>query len=302
MNPANANWRVINFLFIISRMGVPLFFMCSGMTMFRRKHGIREIFLSSIPKILIPYFFWMLIYGVSEAINSSTPRIAVNSIIKAVIFGHYHTWFIATLIGLYIITPLVQEFIYDSVLLRYAIVLSLIFTVITPYVSLVGDNRVENVINDFNMHFVVGYILYFLLGYFLGNTQLVGRNALLYGAPILFFLVICQFLCVTKVGEKGQDIQNYFSAFSVICVIISSLIFLFVRTVAEKIDAPKLVTAVMMLESFGIGIYLVHPLFLPLINGMHGYIRIIGAMIVYICALLTNAIIYITPLKKLLLK
>ena len=43
INPCDMKWQVINLVFIISRMGVPLFFMCSGATMFLRKHSIKEI-------------------------------------------------------------------------------------------------------------------------------------------------------------------------------------------------------------------------------------------------------------------
>ena len=302
INPLDMQWKITNFLFIISRMGVPLFFMCSGMTMLRRKHSIKEIYLSSIPTILKSYFCFMLVYGIIDAIHSSSVKIAINCVIKSLIFGRYHTWFIATLIGLYVITPLIQEFVSDHRLLRYSIILSLIFNIIASYAPLIPDARVKTLVGDFKIHFLVGYVMYFLMGYYLGNIDLKKKMALPLCGMIILLLAVCQFLCVKNAPAKGPDIQNIFADLSIIGILLFPSVFLFIKEAFENFDNKKLVRVTSFLEPLGIGIYLIHPLFLPLIDGMHGYIRLVGVLLIYACALVTNIIISVTPLKKCFLK
>lgn len=295
-------WEVINLAFIVSRIGVPLFFMCSGYTMFRRKHSIREVFVRNLPGIIIPYISWMLVYGGIDAIGSSSVRIAIFSIVKTVIFGRYHTWFIATIIGLYLITPLLQEFIYDKKLLVYFLTLSFTFTVIAPYVRLIGDDRIVHTINDFNMNFVLGYVIYYLAGYFIGNLVFDKRIAILSFLCFSMTLCVCQVLCIKEVTDIGSQIQIFYSEFSIIGLILAVSLFVFLRCIANKDYSERAQLHIVKWAELGIGIYLLHPLLLPLISNLHGFNILAGTIAIYVSALLINLGISLTPLEKCFLK
>lgn len=295
-------WKIINLVFIVSRMGVPLFFMCSGVTMFRRKHSIKEIVSKSLPHILVPYAFWMCIYGCIDAVGASSLRVAVNAIIKSVVFGRYHTWFIATLIGLYLVTPLIQEFVYNRKLLAYFLALSVLFTVIFPYAGRIGDDRIVTTLNDFNMHFVVGYVIYYLIGFYISELEIGRKMTLLCGIVFTAACCICQGLCLYKVADLGQDIQNYYSAFSIIGIVLSGSFFIILMSISNKQYPEGMKKVVFGWAKLGIGIYLVHPLLLPLIANLHGNFRFVGGLLVYIIALIINLLISVTPLKKILLQ
>ncbi len=301
MAVGDTQWKVINLVFIASRMGVPLFFMCSGVTMFRRKHSIKEILTVSLPHVLVPYAIWMLVYGVIDAISASSPRVAVNAIIKSVIFGRYHTWFIATLIGLYLITPLIQEFVYDRKLLGYFLILSGLFTVLLPYAEKLGDDRIVTVLDDFNMHFVVGYIIYYLAGYYISSLELDKRATIISLFVFVASYCICQIMCMQKVADIGQDIQYYYSAFSILGVILAVSFFIALMSLTDKQYGEGVNKVIPRWAKLGMGIYLVHPLFLPLIADFHGCYRIVGGIMVYVIALVINAVISVTPLRKVLL-
>lgn len=270
------SWSTINLFFIIVRAGVPLFFLCSGYGMFQRRHGIKEIYTSSVRRILVPYFCWMLIFGCMEAVKSSTVKIGIGEIIKALVFGRYHTWFIATLLGLYIVTPFIQEFIYDRQLLKYFIIVSLAFTIIIPLFGLIGDDRLTHIFNDFNMNFVVGYVLYYILGYFIGGLE-NGRIQLIIAALMtVVALAICQIICIKDLMVKGPEVQNYYSAFSVLGFIIPVSLFYIFKCIFADMGKERVAGAVSGLAKLGMGIYLVHPLLLPLIKEMHGYRIFLG--------------------------
>lgn len=298
--PGDTRWRIINLLFIIVKTGLPLFFMCSGATMLRRKHSIQEIFTSSIPRVIIPYVAWMVVYGIVDAIGASSPRVAVNAVIKSVIFGHYHTWFIATLLGLYLITPFIQVFVQEKNLVLYFLILSVIFTVLLPYTQLLGDDRLTTVISDFNMHFVVGYVIYYLAGYYIVNYAKAFKWYLCAGVYVIC-LAITQLLSAVKVGTIGQEVQNYYSTFSIMGFVLTISLFMTIMSLTGDMQGEKLLKVTGIIGSIGIGIYLLHPMLLPVISGFHGYYRIPGALIIYVIAAGINLILRLTPLRKLFL-
>lgn len=98
-------WIAVNAVFTLAKAGVPLFFMCSGAVMLQKWRSIREIWSHSIPNLLVPYVTWMLVYGIRDVFSlyesgNLTMRTGINAIAKAVLFGQYHTWFVAALIVL----------------------------------------------------------------------------------------------------------------------------------------------------------------------------------------------------------
>ncbi len=297
----DVQWHIINLAFIISRMGVPLFFMCSGVTMFRRKHSIKEIFLVNLPNILVPYVFWMLIYGCIDAIGSSSLRVAINAVIKPVIFGKYHTWFIATLVGLYLVTPLLQEFVYKRHLLIYFLILSCVFTVFVPYASKLGDDRLVDTLSDFNMNLVAGYVMYYLIGYFIRNLRCYRRVFIISIALFITAYCTCHWLCVYTVDDLQHDIQNYYSAFSIIGIILAVSFFIMMMSSADKQYSEGVNNVIHEWAKLGIGIYFAHPLLIPLIENLHGVLRIVGGFAVYIIVVIIIFVISVTPLKRILL-
>lgn len=82
-------------------------------------------------------------------------------------------------------------------------------------------------------------------------------------------------------------------------------IFLFIgikSTTQKKISEEKEHTVIYKWASLGMGLYLFHPMLLPLIVDFHGICRFIGVIEVYLCAAIINLVISFTPLKKLFLR
>lgn len=116
----------------------------------------------------------MLVFGVRDGISLIQGgygiRTVLNALIKDIVFGEYHTWFIMTLIGLYLITPLLYEIVRNEKLMQYFLLLSILFTVILPFIGkLDNSGRLHTALETFNMRFVVGYVMYYVLGYYLSG-------------------------------------------------------------------------------------------------------------------------------------
>lgn len=97
--------------------------------------------------------------------------------------GHYHMWFILMISGLYICIPLIKPIISSEERLKYYLTLAIVFSFIIPeIVTIVNDfapelviKGVENVnhdVSNMNMHIVLGYVSYFVLGYYLNIVDL----------------------------------------------------------------------------------------------------------------------------------
>lgn len=294
-------WFILNAVFMLSRAGLPVFFLCSGVGMLQKKRTLKSICFGNVFTLLRTYCCWMLIFGICDVFslwqtNMLSLRTGVNAMIKAVIFGKYHTWFIATILGIYIIIPFLQEITEKRELLRYFLVLSTIFTILLPYMSTVPAlARLYKVVEDINMKFVVGYTLYFMLGYYLSQIR-TDRLKWIAPAVLLLCLISGGAISYHVSVSVGTDCQKIYNEFSFFGFLISIFLFLSFRVLfcegGERFRKLMAKTA-----GLGIGIYLAHPLFQFLIRDFEGLYSILGAVILYLLVFGIMLILSVTPMS-----
>lgn len=310
LSPETPEWKIINLLFLFSRCGVPVFFMCSGMGMLAKERSIESVYKKNIAGILKIYVLWMLVYGVRDSINLvreglGSFRTIRNAFLKDIIFGQYHTWFIMTLLGLYLITPLLYEIVKREKLLHYFVVLSIVFTVILPLAGEIsGFGRLHDTFETINMRFVTGYVMYYVLGYWLSQmtwpqrrtysisvkgrslfaTYTVSRKkAGIITALLLVGSSLCAYILSNMISAaSGEANQRVYGEFAPLGLLINvSLLMLFKILIASE-KHRKFIT---VLGRCGTGIYLMHPLLLPMASLFPGIGRIFGGIVVYLTAL-----------------
>ncbi len=300
-----------NYKFCVSHfpMRCTGFFMCSGMGMLAKKRSIESVFKKNIFGLLKIYIGWMLVFGVRDGISLIQEgygiRTVLNAFIKDIVFGQYHTWFIMTLIGLYLITPLLYEIVRNEKLMKYFLILSVLFTVIIPVVGkLDGSGRLNAAFATINMRFVVGYVMYYVMGYYLSCITWSGdrayaislkdhsllrivpsrKKAFIVTAALFAVSVLTAFIisCMASVrsGEAAQTVYGEFAPLGVIINI--SFLMLFRICITDE----KNKRWISLLGSCGTGIYLMHPLLLPIAARFSGVSRLLGGMIVYLIALI----------------
>lgn len=297
-------WYGINLAFELSKIGVPIFFMCSGAVMLRKERSIHKIYQHNIMSVIKVYICWMLIYGIRECMSMITNgnvsiRTLANAMIKSVLFGQYHTWFIPTILGLYMITPILYVIVQHRTLGKYFLCLAIVFTIFIPFVEkLDRSGRVADTFSDFNMQFCVGYSLYYVLGYYIAAMSR-GRKM-----DIIAFLVsICLAFLISNqralAGAYG-DTQNVYTEFSVLGFLICvSLFSFFVRTGDKWSRVPEMTKNIIRtLSRYGIAIYLMHPLFLPIIDNWTGLSCIPGALIIWIVVVVVVRFIDFLPVRR----
>ncbi|MCJ7482065.1 MAG: acyltransferase family protein [Thermodesulfovibrionales bacterium] len=103
------------FYYTLTRMGVPLFFMCIGYLLLSKPETIAEFLKKHLLPLLISFFVWSAIYDfMSNDIfqNGITLHQAFKTflhIIKSATVGYY--WFFYSLIGIYLFVPVLWAFL-----------------------------------------------------------------------------------------------------------------------------------------------------------------------------------------------
>lgn len=140
---------------IIYSFHMPLFFLISGFLMNNGKEiQLKKYYIHKIKRILIPYFFINLIDFFPRTLFPNL----VNSkfdIMRVFFYGTKITWFIYTLFMIFMIFPFLEKYILKKD--RYYL-----FGII---LILVNYFKVFSKIEIFSINVVVGYLLYFYIGY-----------------------------------------------------------------------------------------------------------------------------------------
>lgn len=142
---------------------VPIFFMISGSLLLNKEESLSVIYTKRLPKIILPFIFWTVVYIFFDVTHSNHTwqELSIKAISEPII---YHLWFIYTLIGLYVVTPLIRVLTKNLSrnYLEYLIILSFIVSSIFPLIF-----KIFKISIGIPVPFAEGYILYFLLGYYL---------------------------------------------------------------------------------------------------------------------------------------
>lgn len=295
-------WKIMNFIFMISRMGVPVFIMCSGAGMLSREHTIKEIWRKNIFGLLKVYVGWMAVLGVWDVIQiwirgeNANLRVMVNAFIKCILFGKYHTWFIFTLLGLYVITPLLYRIVQQKEYLFYYLLLSIVFTVILPVFSGVEQlDRLMAVADSINMHFVVGYSLYFVIGYFICRCmehRWEKYAEIVFGLSVVTAYVLSIFISL-QTEIANQEAYGLFSPCGFIMSV--SLMVLFKKYIGEE-RKSWFINGIAALQKYGIAIYLFHVIFVEIWSKGSGMIYVLTAMLIWALCLGVSVMVYRIPL------
>lgn len=173
-----------NFFDSLSRASVPLFVMVSGALFLDERYPFtRKSWLRHIGKMLSFYFFWSTLYAI--VYDWLYPLIVYNSfslprILWGIINGYIHLWFVPMLIGLYLLLPLLRLWVKSENrrCIEYFLLLSLVFSFIIPQgIQLLNCfcpalSNLSILIDHIQMNYPVGYISYFILGWYLHNCDL----------------------------------------------------------------------------------------------------------------------------------
>ena len=265
--PVNTlDWQVLNAYDSVVRFCVPVFFMVSGALFLQPERNITltSILRKYIPRILVAYVVWSAFYAVLTTYGPGGTGSA-RTLVEQFVLGHYHLWFLFVLGGIYLVTPLLRAMTAERKNAWYFVVLAFIFASVLPMLTHLPQvgYLIAGVLETTRMHLVLGYSLFFVLGYLLSTMPLTRKLV-----TVTSVLGICGVLATAGLtalfSVRAGSPTGFFYDFLTPNVVFAAIaVFVGARAVSARrspADAqPHPVVALVGTLSFGI--YLVHPFF-----------------------------------------
>lgn len=251
------DWNVANFYDSISRYSVPLFFMISGSLLLSQDYGFIEFLKKRVGKILPPFLFWSLMYSILNRYVFISEVFNVSKVVKDVLYGsEYHFWFIYALIGVYLFTPILQNWIKNA--LQKEILYVLIIWILTLIINIPG---LKIYFPRIDLSYFSGFLGYFILGYYL--KQYIAKEKLI-SVLLIIFGGLITILGTYFFSINDAKFYSYFYEYlNLNTLMVSSGIFLLFKKI--EISNEKINLIVLNLNQCCFGIYLIHPLVLKLL-------------------------------------
>ena len=187
---------ILTFFDSLTRTGVPLFFMITGVFMLsdRREITYKEFLKKRLPKLIIPFIIISVIYYINECFKIGD-QVSLNMYLKLLTSGQikYHFWFMYVIIIIYMFIPFIKKLVQniDKKSLKNLIILIFIFGNVLGTINLytVKYNLIS--LNSFILPDLIKYTNYVFLGYYVFNYDINKKNRkIIYMLSIICILLI----------------------------------------------------------------------------------------------------------------
>ncbi len=252
----------------LSAPAIGLFFMISGALLLPVKDMTAETFYKKrLSKIGIPLIVWSLFYIL---IHTGNNELSIEYFFSEILLIPFKPvegvlWFVYTLIGLYLIAPVLSAWLNKAS--QKTIKLILLFWSITlffPYINIIipgiyveKPTNAAGIVMANPLFYFSGYIGYFLLGYYLNKypLKLKGKKFLLY---IIIFLLFSVVLPGVVYLNPDINIENslLYRYLTINMALLSIVYFSLIQKLSFKIILFN--NFLVDLSKMSFGIYLIH--------------------------------------------
>lgn len=304
------HWLIANSYNALFRFGVPVFVMISGALFLSdcRKADMKKLYLRNILRLGVIFILWSCIYGLIDCTKIGIREMPPDSILREMLYGRYHLWYIPMIIGIYMLIPILKIWVQNAPRrnIEYFLLLFLIFQIgketinaLFPYDELI---YVTTLINPY---MVCGYLGYFVLGYYISHYGISRKYCRIIYIAALPSAACNLFLSWRLSIRKGAPLAAIDDCFGIFTFIIICALFLFFT---DKVSAHSFgktagkITREAALDT--LGVYLMHVGLIELLEpaGIHSMMlpNIIGiplfAVFCYLSCSAVTAVLRRIPL------
>jgi len=302
-------WWAGNLWGAASRWGVDAFIMASGALLLdpSKEEPLGVFYRKRAARVLIPLLFWSAFYlGLRAVFGSGLTR---EALLNALLTGkpYYHLWYLFMIPGLYFYTPFLRRYIGATPPRERRIAVASLLALAALYTFFRYFYRAS--VGETAFTLFVPYVGLFLAGYEwrAGGPPRISARAL-WGVILLCWAAIAlgSYPLVGRYGPyQGLYLYDRLSPFNI--AIAMSLFALFYRTDVPARAPAWVQRAVARLYPATFGIYLIHPLWLTLLERLdlitHPLHPAIGVPLIVVMAyllayLLTRVMLRIPALRR----
>lgn len=247
----------------LSYMAAPcigLFFMVSGALLLPSRHACFDFLRLRLSRILAPTLFWTAFYITLHCTTIDSKDIS-QYLFKSILGipfsaqGHGILWFMYTLMGIYLLVPILSRWWYAASKREIELYLCIwLISVCYPYIRLIVDipSDETNMLYNFS-----GYVGYFVLGAYLSRYKTDGLMKIKVILPsLIVFSVLLP--VITILTEKEINFYRLFWYLFISVVAQCIFYFVLIQRYAGKIKQIKVVNLIENISKMSFGIYLIH--------------------------------------------
>lgn len=264
------NWVSCMFIEALFYFAVPVFFMLTGATLmnYRKRYDTGAFFKKRFFKTFVPFMIWSII-GICWSIfytkgmkisDINTPAKFISAVINCKGMGIY--WFFPALFSVYLTIPLFSLIDEDKRIgkkgiFTYLILVYIVLNVILPFVCRLTGIQWNSALNAVSCG---GYVVWFLIGYLLANTDINKKfRILIYILGLIGFFMYF-YLTVQNSFKTGKFDKTYAGYMNIPAMLMGTAVFVFFKygkwNFIDKHE--KAVRFVRNLSSASFGVYLIH--------------------------------------------
>ena len=267
-------FQVLNLYDGLAHWCVPVFVMLSGMFLLDPGHSLplSKLFFGHILRIAVALTVWGTAYAlVGQVTANGLSWESVQAALYQVLLGRtsFHLWFLYMIIGLYLVTPILRAFVRGASRgdFHWFFLLVFLFACIIPTILRLRPSQTLSLyVNNLNLKLVLGYVGYYVLGYYLKAYSL--------SRPAEYLIYVLGILgaAVTVGGtawlsqQRGMLVQTLYNYDSPNIALMSAAVFVFFRYVLGVSEERSRRQRVSGVAKISFGIYLVHVFFLILLR------------------------------------
>lgn len=264
---------------------VPVYVMISGRFFLDPQRRVSNSkIVKAIIRIIIAFVVWNFMYQIFYILSGAYSTLNWKGILMQAVLGPYHFWYLYMIIGLYVITPFLRKITENKRLMEYFIVLFILFQGVQYYgtnLPIIGGTIAE-ILDKFNVHFVLGFSGYYILGYYLYRYRIPQKKEVILYSIAVILLVVVGTLTVYRTLMEGVNNEWYTKYLMPNIVIVASAIYyLFVERIAKFSFNEKQVKLISKLSEYSFGVYLVHALFIDIMEGVLSKYSTINPVIIF---------------------
>lgn len=264
------NWVSCMFIEALFYFAVPVFFMLTGATLmnYRKRYDTGAFFKKRIFKTFVPFIIWSII-GICWSVfytkgmkisDINTPAKFISAVINCKGMGIY--WFFPALFSVYLTIPLFSlvdedKRIGKKGIFTYLILVYIVLNVLLPFVCRLTGIQWNSALNAVSCG---GYVVWFLIGYLLANTDINKKfRILIYILGLIGFFMYF-YLTVQNSFKTGRFDKTYAGYMNIPAIFMGTAVFVLFKygkwNSIEKHE--KAVRFVRNLSSASFGVYLIH--------------------------------------------
>ncbi len=277
-------WWIGNIYDSAVRWCVPVFVMISGALLLDppKQESLTVFYRKRLARILLPIIIWSLFFlawtVLKDALHGKTIHEA--DLIHRLLSGkpYFHMWFLFMIMGLYLFTPFLRKIVAHCSRHELAVFIAATFTIsaLSDAYGVYSSSKPTLFINWF-----LSFIPFFFIGYWIRQDHRNPSKTLLWGIFLISVILTftgCYLLSTATSLKNGLYFYEYLSL-TVIPMSISLMYIL--KSWNEPVVS---VSFTRKLSHLTLGVYLVHPVFLEIINyfgyGADHYHTVIGIPVV----------------------